>query len=192
MKLLSSAFQGLLAIAVCLLVVDTASAQTSAATTPKVGESAKDFQLMAAAGELTGDVKLSEVNKDGPVVVVVLRGFPGYQCPICSRQVGSLVAKAEQFAAKKAKVLLVYPGPGSELESKAKEFLKGSELPKPFTLLIDPDYEFTNAYGLRWDAPRETAYPSTFVIDADGNVTFAKISKEHGDRTDANAILSEL
>ena len=32
-------------------------------------------------------VKLSALAKDGPVVLVVLRGFPGYQCPACSQQV---------------------------------------------------------------------------------------------------------
>ena len=60
------------------------------------------------------------------------------------------------------------------------------------TLLLDPDYSFTNAYGLRWDAPRETAYPSTFVIDTDGTVRYAKISKSHGDRAEVSDVIKAL
>jgi hypothetical protein len=50
----------------------------------------------------------------------------------------------------------------------------------------------TNQYGLRWDAPHETAYPSTFLIDRKGVVFFRKISHPHGDRTSAADILAEV
>ncbi|RPI83149.1 MAG: AhpC/TSA family protein, partial [Planctomycetaceae bacterium] len=46
--------------------------------------------------------------------------------------------------------------------------MKGKSLPDSFHLLIDPDYDFTTLYALRWDAKGETAYPSSFVIDAKG------------------------
>jgi len=45
---------------------------------------------------------------------------------------------------------------------------------------------------LRWDAPRETACPATFVLDEKGVVCFAKISHTHGDRTQASEILAEV
>ena len=75
---------------------------------------------------------------------------------------------------------------------KAKEFLKNRQLPENFTFVIDPDYEFTNAYGLRWDAPRETAYPSTFVIDRQGTVRLAVISKTHGGRAKTADVIKAL
>lgn len=157
-----------------------------------VGQSVQDFVLPAVAGKLSGNVKLSSVAKSGPVVLVVLRGYPGYQCGLCSRQVGEWVSKASAFAGKNANVIMVYPGQGAGLEARAEEFLKGGSLPEPFTMVIDPDYKFTNAYGLRWNAPRETAYPSTFVIDSRGKITFAKISKGHGDRANPTAVLAKL
>lgn len=169
-----------------------AFAQAEAAHSPAVGEIAKDFELDAAIGTREGKVKLSDTLKSGPTVLVVLRGFPGYQCPICSRQVGSLIGQAREFKNHGANVLLIYPGPAKELEQHAKEFLKGSTLPAPFTLLLDPDYKFTNAYGLRWDAPRETAYPSTFVIDSTGKVRFAKISTTHGGRAEVTEVLESV
>jgi hypothetical protein len=48
--------------------------------------------------------------------------------------------------------------------------------------LLDPDYSMINAYGPRWDAPRETAYPSTFVFGTGGSVRFAQVSRSQGGR----------
>jgi peroxiredoxin Q/BCP len=99
-------------------------------------------------------VRLSQDTAKGKTVLVVLRGFPGYQCPYCERQVHDFVEHASDFAARKANILLVYPGPPAELDQHAKEFLsKQAELPSNVTLVIDPDYKMTNLYGLRWDAP---------------------------------------
>ena len=64
--------------------------------------------------------------------------------------------------------------------------------PKDFLYVTDADYAMVNAYGLRWDAPNETAYPSTFLLDRNGIVRFAKISHGHGDRTKAADVLEEL
>ena len=65
-------------------------------------------------------------------------------------------------------------------------------MPANFELLLDPGYEFTNLYSLRWDAPHETAYPSTLLIDRHGVVFFSKTVKEHGGRTKATEILDAL
>lgn len=156
---------------------------------PKAGDTAMDFELKTIGGK---PVKLSDAVKDGPTIVMVLRGFPGYQCPICTRQVGRFIGKTKAFAAKKAQVILVYPGPAKVLNQKAREFMDGTELPKNFTLVLDPDYVFTNAYSLRWNAPRETAYPSTFVIGQDMKIDFAKISNGHGGRTDPKEVLKAI
>ena len=43
-----------------------------------------------------------------------------------------------------------------------------------------------------WDAPRETAYPSTFVIDQGGVIRFAKVSKSHGGRAATGEVLKAL
>src|SRR5271156_2942610 len=52
---------------------------------PKVGEEAKDFELSALSGE---KVQLAKLTEGGHVVLVVLRGYPGYQCPLCTKQFG--------------------------------------------------------------------------------------------------------
>ncbi len=156
---------------------------------PAVGDEAKDFELASLAGD---KVKLSKLTADGPVVLVVLRGFPGYQCPICSKQFGELVGKADAFKEAKVEVVFIYPGPSANLQERAGEFVKGKDYPNHFRILLDPDYKFTNVYNLRWDAKDETAYPATFVIDRERKVKFAKVSKTHADRTKATDVLESL
>ncbi|HAH44287.1 peroxiredoxin family protein [Gimesia sp.] len=156
---------------------------------PAVGDTAKDFQLATPQGE---KVSLSQQLKKGPVVLLVLRGYPGYQCPICTRQVGQYISNAAKLKAANASVMMVYPGAAKDLEKRAEEFIRDQSLPENFYFLVDPDYKFTNAYHLRWDAKRETAYPSTFVIGTDGKIKYAKISKTHGGRANAKEVLQAL
>jgi peroxiredoxin len=163
---------------------------TAAAAMPSaVGETAKDFTLETLDGKKT---QLSALTKQGTVVLVVLRGYPGYQCPLCTKQVAEMRAEAKSFASAGARVVLVYPGPSAELKQRAKEFLKDVSLPSPLVLTLDPDYSFVKAYGVRWDAPQETAYPSTFVIDKNNKVVYSKVSKTHGGRAKTKEILAAV
>ena len=162
----------------------------AAAQTPAVGAKAPDFTLQTPTGS---SVTLANERAKGTTVLVVLRGFPGYQCPYCAKQVHDFVEHSADFAARKANVVLVYPGPPADLDQHAREFLaKQADLPSNIKLVVDPDYKITNLYGLRWDAPHETAYPSTFILDASGTILFEKISHSHGDRTSADDILTRL
>lgn len=160
-----------------------------AGTIPGVGEKAPDFTLISTQG---GKVKLSERTAKSAVALVVLRGYPGYQCPYCNVQVQDFIKRADEFAQAGVHVILVYPGPGEKLDDRAKEFLTNKQLPAHFDFLLDPDYTFTNLYGLRWEAPKETAYPATFLLDQSGTVFFAKVSKSHGGRASATELLEAL
>ena len=171
------------------LIVLAAALPLAAAAPPMVGQKAPDFALSTPGGK---SLRLSDVVSKGPVVLVVLRGYPGYQCPYCNRQVQDFIQKSQGFADAGAHVILVYPGPPQDLNAKANEFLADKKLPANFDLVLDPGYEFTNLYGLRWDAAQETAYPSTFLIDRQGVVFFSKIVKEHGGRTTATEILDAM
>ena len=160
------------------------------AETPTVGTKAPDFTLSTPTGT---PVKLSRQEHKANVVLVLLRGYPGYQCPYCQRQAHDFIEHAPAFATKRAIVLLVYPGPPADLDQHAKEFLaKQANLPANVIMVTDPDYKMTNLYNLRWDAPHETAYPSTFILDRRGTVLFEKISHSHGDRSTAQDILDRL
>lgn len=159
------------------------------AAPPDIGQKAPDFALPTVTDKI---VRLSELTSKGPVVVIVLRGYPGYQCPFCNRQAQDFLQRSRAFAEVAAHVVMVYPGPAQELKARAQEFIAGKTVPRNIEVLLDSGYEFTNLYGLRWEAPRETAYPSTFVIDRNGVVFFRKIAKEHGGRATAAEVLEAL
>lgn len=156
---------------------------------PAVGDSAPDYTWTALDGD---KVTLSKQIAKRQVVLIVLRGFPGYQCPICTAQVGELIGKADTFKTLKTQIILVYPGPADGLKAHASEFVQGKGIPSNFTFVLDPDYGFLNRYNLRWNAPHETSYPSTFVIDNKGKIVFAKISHSHGGRAKSAEILAAL
>jgi peroxiredoxin Q/BCP len=181
----SRAWRPFLAAACALFLGASAFGQT-----PAVGAKAPDFTLSTPTGKA---ITLSTEQRGHDLVLVILRGFPGYQCPYCVKQVHDFTDHASDFKAKNTRVLLVYPGPPADLDQHAKEFLeKQAELPANVVLVTDPDYKVTNLYGLRWDAPHETAYPSTFVLDRKGTVVFEKISHSHGDRLSAQDALDHL
>ena len=156
---------------------------------PKVGDRPLPFLVDSVKGP---KIDLSKSIKKGPVVLVMLRGFPGYQCPLCTQQMGDLLKSSAELEATKAEVILIYPGPAADLKLRASEFLKDKNLPKNFRLGVDPDVALIGRYGLRWSAEGETSYPSTFVIGRNGIIKFAKISRDHGNRATAKEILDAL
>jgi len=169
-----------------MLVATSIPSTTRADEPPDLDSVAPDFTLSTLDDQ---KVVLSKVAADGPVVLVVLRGYPGYQCPICTAQVAALLKGAADLRNADARVLLVYPGPAGDLKAHAREFLATLKLPDNFSFLLDPDYAFTNTYHLRWNAPGETAYPSTFVLDKDRKVVSSRVSKTHGGRASLDEIL---
>src|SRR6201998_4678679 len=182
---LNRAWSVLLAINCALFMGRSVLAQT-----PAVGAKAPDFTLSTPTGKA---VTLSAEQSGHDLVLVILRGFPGYQCPYCVKQVHDFADHASDFKAKNTRVLLVYPGPPADLDEHAKKFLeKQADLPSNIVLVTDPDYKVTNLYGLRWVAWHETADPATFVFDKKGTVVFEKISHGHGDRLSAQDALDHI
>jgi peroxiredoxin len=165
------------------------AAWTLHAEPPKAGDSAPDFTVSGLDGS---SAKLSALAAKDRIVLVVLRGWPGYQCPLCTKQVQDFIAGAAELRKRHVKMVFVYPGPANALQEHAAEFVKNKDWPKDFLLLIDPDYAMVNSYGLRWDAKSETAYPSTFIIKPGGKVQFAQISREHGGRVTRAELLRAL
>jgi peroxiredoxin Q/BCP len=176
------------ALLVAFPALKSAQANESAAP-PAVGDQAPAFKLTTLSGET---VELATLMQRGPVVLVVLRGFPGYQCPVCEAQVGQFLAGAKKLADAKANVVFVYPGPNDGLKKHADDFVRSKTLPENVYLTLDPDFGLVEKYHLRWNAKNETSYPSTFVIDSSRKVLFAKVSKTHGGRASLDEVLKAL
>ncbi|MGI9442414.1 MAG: redoxin family protein [Rubripirellula sp.] len=157
---------------------------------PGVGQRAPDFEL-----PLVGQKKflsLRDEYRDGPVVVIVLRGYPGYQCPVCKSQFNAVVNRAKALSSESKCVVLVYPGKADQLEKNSKRFLGSRKLPHPIKVVRDDDMQMVKEWGIRWEARNQTAYPATFVVDQNGRIAWKKISSTSAGRSTVEEILREL
>ena len=164
--------------------------QESSQTPPEIGQRAPDFEL-----PLVGQNKflnLRDEYRDGPVVVIVLRGYPGYQCPLCKNQFNAVVNRAKALASETDRVVLVYPGNTDQLAKQAKRFLGSRKLPHPVTMVHDDNMQMVKNWGLRWQARNQTAYPATFVVDQNGRIAWKKVSTSQAGRSTVEEILREL
>ena len=153
----------------------------SVAATPGVGQRAPDFTLTALDGT---SVSLSSYTSHGSVVLVLLRGYPGYQCPFSQQQFQSYQEAATQFAALGVQVIFIYPGASTKsLADDAAQIVGNQPLPPNMHLVLDPDYVFTNQYGLRWSDPNQTVYPSTFLVASNGIIFYAHTGRSSSDLT---------
>jgi thioredoxin-dependent peroxiredoxin len=179
-----------IAVACIFLGVVTVAAQTTATKDSlHVGTQFPDFSLTNLDGSR---ISLRSELHEGPVVLVVLRGWPGYQCPFCTRQFGDLLSHAGEFEKSKATVIFIYPGDSAELRKHAKEFLANRAMPVNFRFLIDPDLGWVTSHGLRWEAKDETSFPSTLLLDRHGEVRFMATAKMHGARILSGQLLEVL
>src|SRR5260370_38528722 len=87
------------------------------AETPEIGQKATEFSLSTPEGH---PMSLSEFTSKGTVVLVVLRGFPGYQCPYCQRQVQHFLMNPDKFAVLCTQAFVIYPAPPSDPLDPAK------------------------------------------------------------------------
>ncbi len=155
----------------------------------KVGQPAPDFELAEARG---GKVRLSDVTREKPAVLVFYRG--GW-CPICNKQLATLSQDYERFRQHGAEVLAI----SNEEVEKGLELLK--KIGPPFKLLHDPKSKVIRAYGtlIRERDPlgivrrkHDYAHPSVFIVDREGTVRWIYVGKDYRDRPANESILEAL
>jgi peroxiredoxin Q/BCP len=146
------------------------------------GAPAPDFTLTSDAGER---VKLSELRGKP----VVLYFYPKDDTPGCTAQACGIRDVYSDFRQRGAIVLGVSP----DDEASHVKFREKYSL--PFTLLADPDHEVAEEYGVwkernMYGKKSMGVERSTFVIDADGNVS--KAMRRVKPDTHAAAVLAAL
>jgi peroxiredoxin Q/BCP len=121
------------------------------------GKPAPDFELESDSGE---KVKLSDLRGKP----VVLYFYPKDDTPGCARQACGIRDAWGEFQRAGAEVF----GISADTTSSHERFKAKYSL--PFPLLADPDHELAEPYGVGREGKRSYER-STFVIDADGNVS---------------------
>ena len=121
------------------------------------GQPAPDFELESDSGET---VKLSDLRGQP----VVLYFYPKDDTPGCTRQACDIRDAYGEFERAGAAVFGISAGTkGSHERFKSKYSL-------PFTLLADPEHKLGEPYGVAQEG-KNSYERSTFVIDAEGNVS---------------------
>jgi peroxiredoxin len=173
-----------------------------AARAPKIGEPAPEFTLPDQRGE---QVSLSELVREGPVVLIFYRGE---WCPYCNLQLRTFQAHLEQLAEHGAQLVAISPQtPDHSLSMTEKNKLG-------FRVLSDVGANVIDRYGLRFEVDEQLRTltesvgndigahngtggwtlpaASTFVIDRDGVVHYAHIRGDWRERAEPADVLAVL
>ena len=121
----------------------------------KVGEKAPNFALKNPHGKT---VKLDEILKKGPVILVFYRGA---WCPYCNLELHALNEKLPLFKKYGASLIAITPQtPDKSLEQLNKDGY-------PFEILSDLDNKVMKDYKLFWEVSPEldAAYKHSFGLD---------------------------
>jgi len=156
---------------------------------PETGEKLPYARFLADTGDV---VDLTQCAEGKRIVLVLLRGFPGYVCPYCTKQTAELVRAVDRLDALNAVVYVVYPGPSDKIRAFTKSVTRQLEerpdFSLPFRVLLDVDLAAVKAIGLVGDL----AVPATFVLADDGTVLYRHIGRNKADRADIGTVLDFL
>jgi peroxiredoxin len=170
---------------------------------PKVGTPAPSFSLKNQQGV---EVSSARLLQDGPLVVSFFRGT---WCPYCNLELAALASAYDAFRAAGAKVVLITP----QSAESARGYLAQHDV--PFPVLVDPDAQVAEAFGLAYTFPEylkelyvnvfsndleslnaggtwRLPIPGRFVIGADGLIADAQADPDYRFRPDPEDTLAVL
>lgn len=169
----------------------------------QAGIQAPDFEAVTHKGEA---IKLSDINKNGPIVLIFYRG--GW-CMYCNRQLQELQSRLGDFEAQGASIVAI----SVDLQENAAKSVEAKEL--GFTVISDPEANLLELYNLIYKVPDDLAkkykeeysidleaasgrsdhviaIPAAYVIDRDGRIVFAYANRDYKVRANTDEILGVL
>ena len=157
-----------------VLVCSVVGLGMAAAQTPAVGAKAPDFTLQTPTGASVG---LAKERAKGTTVLSCSAGFLDTSAHTAQSRCMILWSTARSsrrrrrmscsFTQARQPIWISMPRNSWRSRPIFRRTLSWS---------LTRTIKMTNLYGLRWDAPHETAYPSTFILNASGTILFEKIS----------------
>lgn len=170
-------------------------------TMKQVGDQAPDVTLPNAASQ---DVALTELLKDGPVIVVFYRGA---WCPYCNLTLAAWQDELETIQGLGGQLVAISPQlPDYSLTSQEKNELA-------FPVLSDVGNTVADGFGITtqitpeiiklWegkidlekhngDASAKLPLPATYLIDTDGTIQFAHAHEDYRVRAEPSEVITKL
>ena len=147
-----------------------------------VGDSAPDFTAPLADGDI-GEFTLSDNLDDAPLVLAF---FPGAFTSVCSHEMSEFRDRLEAFEDVGATVY----GISVDSPFALNEFRDKLDL--EFDLISDADKEIVEQYGIAMDfaelGVHDVAKRAVFVVDGDGEITYAWVSDDPGVEPDYDEV----
>jgi peroxiredoxin len=158
----------------------------SVKTNAQVASGDLDLVLKDTKG---GSIDFKQYRGKKNLVVVVMRGYPGFICPNCSAQTSRLISNYPEFTKRDAEVVVLFPGPTEHLNDYiATSRRQASDQEMPFPIVLDENFAVVDRLGIRGDL----AKPSTYIVDKQGQVRFAYVGANSADRPSLKAMLDQL
>lgn len=161
-----------------------------------IGEMAPDLVLKNSK---SGDVKLTDLIKSRPTVLIFYRG--GW-CPYCNLHLAELQTIEQQILELGYQIIAISPDSPSNLRASIEKHKLN------YSLLSDADMELSKAFGLAYSVPeasrerlnkasdgRNTGMlpvPSVFVFNQLGEIMFEYINPDYKKRLKGNMLLAVL
>lgn len=137
---------------------------------PLLNKVAPDFALKDPVGKV---VRLSEINKKGPVVLVF---YYGYWCDHCVAQLFSLEEDRKRFESLGAEIVAISPDSPELTRERFDEYGAFH-----FAVLSDPFLEVARSFGAVHPADHgevEHSRHATFVIDRERKIRWADVGDQ--------------
>ncbi|WP_242631946.1 peroxiredoxin-like family protein [Rubripirellula amarantea] len=165
----------------------------------QVGDDAVDGTLAGWKGD---SVTLSELWKEGPVVLMWYRG--GW-CPYCNIQLRAMQQSLDKIENAGARLVVLTP----ELPEKAKETAEASGI--SIVALHDQDLALAKKYGIVFELPEviapmyqarlpeyngnsalELPLSATYVINSSGKITYAFLDADYKKRAEPSEVIEAV
>ncbi len=167
-----------------------------------VGDIAPDF---TAKNQNNKDIKLKELLKSGPVVILFYRGE---WCPYCNRQLKALEDSLALISAKGANIVAISP---EKLENINKTIEKTKVT---YNVVTDEASQIMNAYKVAFELDEKTTekykgyginlierngsngnnlpVPAVYIISKEGKITYRYFDVDYKKRASVQEILKNL
>ena len=166
------------------------------------GGKAPDFKANDQDGK---EVRLKELLKKGPVVVVFYRG---YWCPFCNKALKRLSDSLELITAKGATLVAITPEISANIDTTIEK--TGAK----FSILHDKDLKIMKAYNVSFEVPENTVtryrnagldfnklngengtnlpVPAVYIINKQSDVIWRYFETDYKKRPSVQAILDNI
>jgi peroxiredoxin len=153
------------------------------------GNPLPEFEALDEQGNTVHSTDL----RGSPAVLLFVRGN---WCPFCSRQVANLTTHYREIGDLGASLILITPKP-LQTTRRVAEFFDVD-----FDYWLDDNLTIARQLGLllaggvpgehREDYGPDTVWPTSLVVDANGVIRYAKLSRFIADRPDAGTLVARL